>query len=165
MSRLDPNSRTTVTLSILDRLKDELPPPTRAEALRRLKRSVGEDLETLLNTRQSAEIPEDLKELNNSVAAYGMPDFSTLNAKSAAERFHLINVIEGLIARFEPRLREVAVSLEPAGDDELAKALETDRALRFRIDAHLIVDPSPEPVVFDTTLRLNSGDYKVRGDG
>ena len=164
MPRPDPYSRTTVTLSILDRLKDEPPPPTRAEALRRLKRGVSEDLEMLLNTRQTRELPEGLKELNSSVAAYGMPDLSTLNAKNAAERFHLINVIESLIARFEPRLRGVVVTIEPEGGEELTKALEADRALRLRIDAQLIVDPVPEPVVFDTTLRLNTGEYKVRGD-
>ncbi|HYO62037.1 MAG TPA: type VI secretion system baseplate subunit TssE [Pyrinomonadaceae bacterium] len=160
-----PIGRSGVSLSILDRLRDEPAPASRAEALRRLKRSVADDLEMLLNTRRVRELPEGLKELNNSVAAYGMPDFSTLNARSSADRNHLVNVIEGLIARFEPRLREVFVSVEPSDDEELEEALRTERALHFRIDAQLIVEPTAEPVTFDTTLRLNSGDYQVHGDG
>lgn len=165
MSRAtNPFGRSTVTLSVFDRLKDEPPPVSRADALRRLKQSVADDLEMLLNTRQVQELPADFRELNNSVAAYGMPDFSTLNARNATERNQLVHVVEELIARFEPRLREVVVSIEPAGEAELEEALRTERKLRFRIDAQLIVQPSPEPVTFDTTFSLSSGDYKVRGD-
>lgn len=165
MSRAtNPFGRSTVTLSVFDRLKDEPEPASRADALRRLRRSVADDLEMLLNTRQVRELPADFKELHNSVAAYGMPDFSAINARSASARNHLVHVVEELIARFEPRLREVVVSIEPAGDAELEEALRTERALRFRIDAQLVVQPSPEPVTYDTTFSLSSGDYKVRGD-
>ena len=160
----NPFGRSTVTLSVFDRLKEEPPPTSRADALRRLKKGVAEDLETLLNTRQVQDLPADFKELNNSVAAYGMPDFSTLNARNASERNRLVHVVEELIAKFEPRLREVVVSVEPAGEAELEEALRTERTLRFRIDAQLIVQPSPEPVTFDTTFSLSSGDYKVSGD-
>jgi type VI secretion system protein ImpF len=62
--------------------------------------------------------------------------------------------IEEAIRIFEPRLQDVAVTVEPV--------LIGERALRFRIDANLIVDPAPEPVTFDTTLQLVNGEYKVQ---
>lgn len=42
---------------------------------------------------------------------------------------------------------------------------EHERALRFRIDARLRVEPAPEPVTFDTVLQLHSGEYLVKGGG
>ncbi len=39
-----------------------------------------------------------------------------------------------------------------------------DRAVRFRIDGRLKIDPAPEPVVFDTMLRIGSGEFKVKGE-
>ena len=49
----------------------------------------------------------------------------------------------------------VAVSL-PEGD-----ALR--RGVRFRIDGLLRVEPAPEPVTFDSTLRLPTKDFVVEG--
>jgi type VI secretion system protein ImpF len=40
---------------------------------------------------------------------------------------------------------------------------EHDRGLRFRIDAMLRVDPTPEPVTFDAVLQLNTQQYVVQG--
>ena len=48
---------------------------------------------------------------------------------------------------FEPRLAQVKVVF---GD----QANSADRALRFRIDALLKVEPAPEPVVFDTKVKV-----------
>jgi type VI secretion system protein ImpF len=38
-----------------------------------------------------------------------------------------------------------------------------DRTLRFRIDALLRADPSPEPVVFDSTLEPATHTFAVQG--
>ena len=38
---------------------------------------------------------------------------------------------------------------------------ENERALRFRIDAKLRVQPAPEPVSFDTVLHLHNGEYQI----
>ena len=46
----------------------------------------------------------------------------------------------------------------------LDTASEADRSVRFRIDARLKVDPAPEPVTFDTTLQLMSGEFSVKGE-
>ena len=37
----------------------------------------------------------------------------------------------------------------------------TDRELRFKVEAFLNVEPTPEPVVFDTVLELGSGDFQI----
>jgi predicted component of type VI protein secretion system len=35
--------------------------------------------------------------------------------------------------------------------------------LKFRIEATLDIEPTPEPVVFDTVLQLGSGNFAVLG--
>ena len=158
MSRFDNEVR--ITLSVLDRLLDyepevtHEPPASRTKNLRLFKQSVRRDLEWLLNTRQVADgVPAELKELNNSLAAYGLPDFSSSSSDDPAAQSRMRRAVEEIIRVFEPRLQDVTVTLEPPRN--------MDRALRFRIDANLIVDPAHEPVTFDTTLQLINGEYKV----
>jgi len=151
----------SVRTSVLDRLIDYEPQITRepvasrSKSLRLLKESVKRDLEWLLNTRQlMGGIPPDLKELNNSVAAYGLPDFTNLSIDSPADRKSIKREIELAIKRFEQRLDNVRVTIEPTEG--------LDRVLRFRIDASLRIDPAPEPITFDTKLELGTGEYVVR---
>jgi type VI secretion system protein ImpF len=148
---------------VLDRLIDyepELsyePVASRSKSLRQLKDSVKRDLEQLLNTRQSGDwLPPDLKELNCSLAAYGLPDFTSVAVKSPSEQLRLRRALEQAITIFEPRLEDITVSLLPFGD--------LDRSLRFRIDARLRIEPAPEQVTFDAMLQLSSGEYLVRGE-
>ena len=159
MPRFDNEER--VTLSVLDRLLDYEPevsyepPASRAKSLRLFKQAVRRDLEWLLNTRQVAKgLPQGLKELNNSLAAYGLPDFSSASSSDSDDQAQVREAIEECVRVFEPRLQDVTVTLEPPR--------ETERALRFRIDALLMVDPAPEAVTFDTTLQLVSGEYRVQ---
>jgi type VI secretion system protein ImpF len=159
MGRLDNEIR--ITPSVLDRLLDyepELarePLASRSKSLRQLKESVKRDLEQLLNSRQSGDwLPPDLKELNSSVAAYGLPDFSSVSIKSPSEQGRLRAALESAISTFEPRLEDVAITLLPLG--------ELHRSLHFRIDARLKIEPAPEPVTFDAMLQLASGQYLVR---
>ena len=160
MPRIEEEVR--ITLSVLDRLLDFEPevtrevPASRMKSLRHLKQSLRRDLEWLLNTRQTRELPEELRELRNSLAAYGMPDYLSANVKSPSEQAEMRRALEDLIRVFEPRLADVHVSLVPAR--------QTERALHFRIDAQLLVDPAPEPVTFDTVLQLVNGEYKVQGE-
>ena len=37
------------------------------------------------------------------------------------------------------------------------------RQLRFTVDALLLMEPSPEQVVFDTVLEVTSGSFEVKG--
>lgn len=161
MPRTDNEVR--VTPSVLDRLLDYEPEvsrepiASRAKSLRLLKQSVRRDLEWLLNTRQVATgLPESLKEVNRSLAAYGLPDFSNIGPQNPADQKRMLNEIEETIRTFEPRLEDVVVTMEPARDLE--------RTMRFRIDARLKVEPAPEPVTFDTVLQLGSGQYIVQGE-
>ena len=34
--------------------------------------------------------------------------------------------------------------------------------LKFRIEASLNVEPTPEPIAFDTVLQLGSGEFEVK---
>ena len=161
MPRTDNEVR--ITPSVLDRLLDFEPEmsreavASRAKSLRELKQAVRRDLEWLLNTRQTADgVPEDLKEVSRSLAAYGRPDFSNISTQNPHDQKLMRRHIEDAIRIFEPRLEDVVVTLEPPRP--------TERAMRFRIDARLKVDPAPEPVTFDTVLQLGTGQYVVQGD-
>jgi len=161
MPRTDNEIR--ITPSVLDRLIDDQPevsrepPASRSTSLRLLKQAVKRDLEWLLNTRTSPEeVSEDLKEVAGSLANYGLPDFSGTNIKTAADQGGLRQAIEAAVSTFEPRLEGVVVTLEQMS--------ETDRSVRFRIDARLKVEPAPEPVTFDTMLQLGTGEFVVKGE-
>lgn len=161
MPRTDNEIR--VTPSVLDRLLDFEPdksreaPASRAKSLRQMKQSVKRDLEWLLNTRHVDDrITPDMKELHRSLAMYGLPDFSNASSKNPADQKRMQRALEHVIQTFEPRLRDVHVIIEPIRD--------TERAIRFRIEARLNVDPAPEPVTFDTVLQLGSGHYTVKGE-
>ncbi len=161
MARTDNEVR--VAISVLDRLLDYEPEinrepiPSRSKSLRQLKQAVRRDLEWLLNTRQIVDgVPPDLKETLNSVASYGLPDFTHLSMESADDQKFVRREIEETVRRFEQRLENVTVTVEPVRS--------TDRLLRFRIDARLKVDPAPEPITFDTMLQLGSGHYTVTAD-
>jgi type VI secretion system protein ImpF len=150
-----------ITPSVLDRLLDyepELsrePPASRAKSLRQLKQSVKRDLEWLLNTRRYAEeLSPELKELNESMAVYGLPDFTAASVKSPGDQKMMRRSLENAIRIFEPRLEDLIVTLEPLDGIE--------RVMRFRIDARLKVEPAPEPVTFDTVLQLGSGQIIVQ---
>ena len=152
-----------ITPSVLDRLIDDEPkksresPLSRAASLRQLKRAVKRNLEWLLNTRYiEDEISPGLKEVANSLADYGLPDFSHLSFKNPADIARLRNIIKNAITIFEPRLKDIEVTVEPRREGE--------RHVRFRVSARLRVEPKPEPVTFDTLLQLGNGQYVVQGE-
>ena len=161
MSRLRPNQ--PLLPSVLDRLLDDEPGISREPArgreqvLRDLKEAVRRDLENLLNTRRRILArPSGLKELNCSLVNYGIPDFTGANLGAAAEREEFCRQVQSVIRQFEPRFKSVTVR-------PLTNAEPLDRTLRFRIDALLIADPAPEPIVFDSTLKPATGDFEVKG--
>ncbi len=155
------DSEIRITPSIIDRLLDFEPkvsteaPKSRSQGLRELKQSVRRDLEWLLNTRHTADkVPEGLEEVNKSMAIYGLPDFTGLSSKSLDDRKTLIRNIETALRLFEPRFMNLKVTLEEMSS--------VDRGVRFRIEANLRVEPTPEPVVFDTILQVGSGEFEVK---
>lgn len=150
-----------ITPSILDRLIDLEPTnsneaaKSRSQGLKELKQSVRRDLEWLLNTRHGIEeISEDLKEVSNSLAKYGLPDFTGLSSQNDDDRKDLIRNVETALRIFEPRFMNLNVTLEELN--------MVDRGVKFRIQATLRVEPTPEPVVFDTILQVGSGEFEVK---
>jgi type VI secretion system protein ImpF len=153
----------TVTLSVLDRLIDREPksqseaPLTRSQSVRLLKASVQRDLEWLLNTRRIFQEPdESLKEVNRSAYIYGLPDFSQYTMISASDQSKLLKQLLNTIKMFEPRL----------GNVRLVPIETTEKGVqqfRLRIEAMLLMDPSPEPVSFDTVIGLKSGTCRISG--
>jgi len=149
-----------IQASILDRLIDLEPGVSREPVQYRLltigraKASVARDLENLLNTKRSVWAPPAAyREVNNSVFVYGLQDFTSQNPRSPMVRQQLRQQIERIISRFEPRLKNVKVNLEMAGQNE--------RNLRFRITALLVADPVTEPVTFDTYFDVSRGEYVI----
>ena len=149
--------------SVLDRLLDDDPGASaeparnRSQMLRELKLAVRRDIESLLNARRrNVVIPPGLPELANSLLTYGIPDFSGTGPATDDQRDAFCRMLETVIRQGEPRLLRVSVEL--AGDPN-----ETDRTLRFRIDALLRADPSPEPVIFDSTLEPATHQFAVQG--
>src|SRR5687768_11335536 len=154
MSRFDNEIR--VSWSVLDRLIDDDPnesqdpPRSQSASLVELKNAVRRDLEWLLNTRCHLEnIDGALEEAPRSVAFYGLPDFTAVSTKSGPEQERMVKAIEVALKYFEPRFTGLKVSLEPISN--------IDRTLKFRIEATLEIEPTPEAVVFDTVLQLGSG--------
>jgi len=151
--------------SVLDRLLDYEPsvrreaPKSRAQLLRELKQSVRRDLENLLNTRvRASPWPAELKELKLSLVNYGIPDPTGAPLGTPREREEFCRVVERTIGLYDHRLKKLRVEI-------LDQAEPIERVLRFRIEAMLQAEPAPEPLVFDSTLRLTTGTFEVKGKG
>jgi type VI secretion system protein ImpF len=157
MSRVDPQQG--LMPSILDRLIDPDAGGTawrRGYGVEQMVEAVRRDLEDLLNTRQShAGLPEGCAEVGRSVIGYGLPDLTSLNAITPEQRKEIGRILEAVIARFEPRLRDPKATLqEPEG-------AKVERTVRFRVEARLCVEPAPE-VAFETILELTTGHYSIK---
>ena len=155
------DSEIRITPSIVDRLLDFEPTnpneasKSRSQSLRELKQAVRRDLEWLLNTRHGPdEISETLEEVNKSLAKFGLPDFTGSNSQNDDDRRNLIRNVETALRIFEPRFINLKVTLEEIN--------RVERGVKFRIQATLRVEPTPEPVVFDTILQVGSGEFEVK---
>ncbi len=150
MARVDKKKK--LRPSILDRLIDNDPnnnvevDPDQHQKLKELRSSVRRDLENLLNTRfRMIEPDSEYKEIQHSLLNYGLPDLATVNISDNEKRKLFIERLELILIEFEPRFKSVKVNYMENSDS-------LDRTLRFRIDAILYADPSPEVVVFDSIL-------------
>ncbi|MGH8780407.1 type VI secretion system baseplate subunit TssE [Paraburkholderia sp.] len=146
--------------SFLDKLFDDEPhlpasPAMRQLSLEELKGTVARDVEAILNTRISltehdlAELPE----CRRSVLTYGLNDFAGLSLASHYDRTFICKSIQQAIERHEPRLQQVAVTLELNE--------QSTNALNFAIQALLVVHPAEEPVSFDAMLQPSTLQYSV----
>lgn len=163
MARLD--KKKNLRPSILDRLIDNDPnnrvetDPDQHQKLKELRQSVRRDLENLLNTRMRIVEPDDkYTNLKHSLLNYGLPDLATINISNIDKRREFVQQLERLLLDFEPRFKTVSVSYQENPD-------KIERTLRFRIDATLYADPSPEVVIFDSILEPVSRTVNVEEAG
>ncbi len=138
--------------SIVDRLID---PDSRGSTARagysmdQMAQAIEEDLERLLNTRSDDSQDTELYPRFAAVAGYGLPDLATLTRLQAIDAQEICRVLEAKILRYEPRLKDVEVSI--TGEDGPLK-------IQLHLRAVLAVDPAPE-LMFDKTLDLSSGHF------
>jgi len=155
MSRIPSNQ--PIMPSILDRLIDPDSGGTVAKPyydVEQIMSVVRRDLEYLLNSRQTCSTRVlGYPEVAESIVAYGLPDLVNLAAVTTAQREAIARMLESIIARYEPRLKEIQATL--AEDD-----LNGVRTLRYTIQARLKLDPAPD-VAFDTVLELTTGKYSI----
>lgn len=154
----------TVQPSLLDRLTDQSPKSSAdprisvAESARQFKAAVQRDLSWLLNARRTAERPpEELVELPLSLYDYGIPDITSFSRDAAESKARLLRYVEDALAAFEPRIAGVRIGIAEAEGEHHR------RELRFEVEGTLMMDPTPERIVFDTVLHFASGDYEVAG--
>jgi type VI secretion system protein ImpF len=124
-----------------------------------LKDAVARDLEALLNTRAVIDdaLLEDYPECSRSILNYGLSDFADRSLSSPSDRAHICGSLEEVIARHEPRLRNVKASLE-------IREGAVNR-LNFSITALLVASSSQEPVNFDAVLQRSTLQYSISKAG
>ena len=158
MAQLDLPS--TLMPSLKDRLLDPGSTGTKGQpgyTLRQVFDSVREDVEDLLNSRRSYRIQEtQYPELARSIAAFGLPDLTSMDTSTPGKQEAVGQVIEKIVALFEPRLRNVRI--------HLVRSRAVDMRATFHIDAELSVDPFPE-VAFESVLELATGRASIRERG
>lgn len=146
--------------SLLDRLIDlepdhRLEPVQQRACLSQLRLSVERDLEKLLNTRCFAgKLPQRLPQLARSLYCYGVADYTARNPSTPSMRGELRREIEAVVGLFEPRLKNVAVRVDPPEKGE--------RRVRFTIAALLQVDDESQPVSFDTYYDCLRSEYRIK---
>jgi type VI secretion system protein ImpF len=140
-----------VPASLLDRLAGPA-----AEGQAAWLAGVARDIEALLNTQIRPVTPaSSYAELARSLANYGMPDLTLLNLADETGRRAAARLIEEVLRRHEPRLRDISVTLLGGGEP-------LDRTLRFRIRAVLLQPGSDRTeVAFLSRLEATSGRVAV----
>ncbi len=146
--------------SVLDRLVSRDSGGDLRIGFHELLQAVRRDIEWLLNTKSVQPYDlEDLPETRESLANYGLPDFSHYSGSSPADCQRIGGLIVQTLRRFEPRLEPNSIRVEHVPASE-----RVGTQSRFRIRALLHVDPVREPVVFDTEIEMDSGTVQVKTD-
>jgi type VI secretion system protein ImpF len=121
-----------------------------------LRSAVRRDLEALLNARRARRpLPAGLAQLPDSIANYGIPDPTAGMYALPEYREALVRELEATIRRFEPRLKDVKVTIIES-DEPL------QRELRMHVDAVLRADPIEQHLSFETRLEPVTREVTVR---
>lgn len=135
---------------LFDRLVDHHPQsgaepvPLRVLDRDALLASVRREVERLLNTRCTL-AAEELEGRERTVLEYGLPDFSHLHTRDPRAQEALAEQVRATVAAYEPRLRQVRIAVEPLRNSQ--------RELRVRVDAMLVVGDVVEAVSFPVAIR------------
>jgi type VI secretion system protein ImpF len=134
---------------LFDRLQDEgtlVRQPvsaSRSITIEALRESVRRDLSALLNTR--CNLPARIRELSEgTVVAYGIPNLSPISPANDSAHGELAQILQDVIARYEPRLKNVKVYIQPDKKDPLA--------LLGQVQAQLVFGSVMEQVYFPLSL-------------
>ena len=148
-------SGATVSLfgpSLLDRLLDDAPdvrvetPRSRQAMMRDALESLRRDLEAVLNTRRCPNSPPaGLARLRRSLLTYGVGDFIGANMTTREQRAVFAAGLEESIRECEPRFRQLSVTV-------LDPREATERVLRLRIEAMVVLDDGAVPVLFASSV-------------
>lgn len=136
--------------SIVDRLADPESRGTSARqgySLEQMEKAIGEDLGRLLNSRSDEDRTLEAYPRYARAAGYGLPDLATLTRLHGTDPQQICSIIEAKIRYYEPRLKDVEVTLKESNDP---------LRVQVQLRATLAVDPWPE-LIFDRTLDLSSG--------
>lgn len=139
---------------LLDRLADTDPEaleesrPLRTYSREQLIDSIISELNRIFNTR--CIVPKkELKQRERSVLDYGVSDYTGMNTRALDDHQTLARTLKEAITRFEPRLQQVKVSVDPNPPNE--------RSLVVLVEALLQYGNVREPVSFPITVRNESG--------
>jgi type VI secretion system lysozyme-like protein len=110
-----------------------------------LLESVRLELERLFATRSPllAHQLED-PQRERTVLDYGLPDLGSFAAANSEDRQRLAAILRSTVAAYEPRLEQVAVTVDPIP--------ERPRAVAIHIGGEVRIDRIPEPVWFPVIL-------------
>ena len=154
-------SRDTAALhaaSLLDRLIDDEADRNHDDApsFARLKDGLRRDLEDLLNTRRRfLRPPRALGELDRSLLAYGLSDFTNEQLGSLSFRQEFTEDVQQVLRTLEPRISVHEVEL-------LDNADVLDRRLRFRIVGVADLGGERQSLSFDSYVDPIEGAIVVR---
>ncbi|MGE3540629.1 MAG: type VI secretion system baseplate subunit TssE [Candidatus Tectimicrobiota bacterium] len=143
---------------LFDRLVDMAPrepveaQPRKTFTRAALRESVRRELEGLLNTRCPVGTPERDPRAR-SVIDYGLPDCAQFSPESEADQQRLAQLLGETITAFEPRLRQVRVTVEAFQEQQ--------KTLQVRIEAVLVVDAIIEPITFMVLAQHDQGVFQV----
>ena len=137
-------------------------PLTWHENVHQLMESVRQNIDSILNTRRLTEpVPPEFEYCQNSILAFGLPDFTSFAVTSAEDKGLLALAMETAIRRFEPRLGSVVVTLVNLTKEQQSSQPTT--IVRYRIQGRLRTEPAPEQVGFDTTLEADRWHFELVG--
>lgn len=135
-------------------MNDTIPDPP--DAMSDLHSRLAQDLELLMNTRSvlsQAPVMEGYPLAQDSFLTYGLPDFTGCSPGHPTDRNRLQTSVLQALRRFEPRLTQIQVHLEPA---------KPGRPLTLFIEGRLTPHPQHPRLRFQVDFQPWSGTCEVR---